>query len=310
MASSTQPRAAARPRRWSNTPQREPPCRRSWSPTRSQRLQRSPPSGVAGCRPRSWPSQAPTARPPRGPWCRRSSPRPGAPAAPAATSTTKSACRCRCSPLDPSMDYAVLEMGEGRPGDIAEIARIARPDVAVVTNVGPAHLERLGSLEGAARTLAGAYEELAARRHRRGQRRRRFAAFFRAALGDASQLGFGIDSDATVRAHRPRSRRAQPLHPAHAGRQRRRRPAAAGPPQRHERTRRRGLRARAWHRSGLGGARAFGRARRGRTPDPPRRAARAGPCSMTPTTPTRLRPWPASPRSQRSAAMPGWRWAT
>jgi UDP-N-acetylmuramoyl-tripeptide--D-alanyl-D-alanine ligase len=100
--------------------------------------------------------------------------------------------------LDPSMDYAVLEMGEGRPGDIAEIARIARPHVAVVTNVGPAHLERLGSLEGAARTLAGAYEELADGGTGVVNADDAFAPFFRAALGDAAQLGFGIDSDAAV----------------------------------------------------------------------------------------------------------------
>jgi len=43
--------------------------------------------------------------------------------------------------LKPSDDYAVLEMGASNPGDIAYLADIAKPDVAVITNIGPAHLQ-------------------------------------------------------------------------------------------------------------------------------------------------------------------------
>ncbi|TAL91767.1 MAG: UDP-N-acetylmuramoyl-tripeptide--D-alanyl-D-alanine ligase, partial [Rhodanobacter sp.] len=37
-------------------------------------------------------------------------------------------------------EYAVLEMGAGKPGDIAYLAAIARPDIGLVTLIAPAHL--------------------------------------------------------------------------------------------------------------------------------------------------------------------------
>ncbi len=47
-------------------------------------------------------------------------------------------------------DVAVVELGTNRPGEIARLAEIARPDVAVVTLVAAAHTEGLGSLEAVA----------------------------------------------------------------------------------------------------------------------------------------------------------------
>lgn len=46
---------------------------------------------------------------------------------------------------------AVMEMGISQPGEMTRLARIIRPDVAAITNVGPTHLEFLGSVEGVAR---------------------------------------------------------------------------------------------------------------------------------------------------------------
>lgn len=49
---------------------------------------------------------------------------------------------------------AVVEIGTSAPGEIERLTRAARPDVAVVTCVAPAHLSGLGSLEGVAREKA------------------------------------------------------------------------------------------------------------------------------------------------------------
>ncbi len=47
-------------------------------------------------------------------------------------------------------EAAVLEMGMNEPGELSELAGIARPDYLVLTNAGKAHLEGLGSLEAVA----------------------------------------------------------------------------------------------------------------------------------------------------------------
>jgi UDP-N-acetylmuramoyl-tripeptide--D-alanyl-D-alanine ligase len=55
----------------------------------------------------------------------------------------------------------VIEIGMNAPGEIAPLARMAQPDVAVVTTVAPAHLEAFGVIEGIAHEKASIYEGLA-----------------------------------------------------------------------------------------------------------------------------------------------------
>jgi UDP-N-acetylmuramoyl-tripeptide--D-alanyl-D-alanine ligase len=51
----------------------------------------------------------------------------------------------------PGTEVLVLEMGMRGFGQIDELARIAEPDVGVITNIGPVHLELVGDLAGVAR---------------------------------------------------------------------------------------------------------------------------------------------------------------
>ncbi len=62
--------------------------------------------------------------------------------------------------LDHAHDFAVLEMGASKAGDIAYLGAIAKPDVGVITNIGPAHLEGFGSLEGVALAKGEMYSAL------------------------------------------------------------------------------------------------------------------------------------------------------
>jgi UDP-N-acetylmuramoyl-tripeptide--D-alanyl-D-alanine ligase len=62
--------------------------------------------------------------------------------------------------LQPDHAFGVVEMGMRGPGEIARLARIAVPDVAVITNVGTAHIGRLGSEQAIANAKCELLAEL------------------------------------------------------------------------------------------------------------------------------------------------------
>ncbi|MEM7723274.1 MAG: UDP-N-acetylmuramoyl-tripeptide--D-alanyl-D-alanine ligase [Pseudomonadota bacterium] len=57
-------------------------------------------------------------------------------------------------------DFAVIEIGMSNPGEIAPLARLTAPDVAMVTIVAPAHLEAFGVIEGIAHEKASIFDGL------------------------------------------------------------------------------------------------------------------------------------------------------
>jgi UDP-N-acetylmuramoyl-tripeptide--D-alanyl-D-alanine ligase len=64
--------------------------------------------------------------------------------------------------LMPEHQWAVVELGTNSPGEIARLAQICSPDIGVITNIGPAHLEGLGSLDGVMREKGQLLEHLKA----------------------------------------------------------------------------------------------------------------------------------------------------
>ena len=59
-------------------------------------------------------------------------------------------------------EFAVLEMGMNNNGEIAALARLVRPNVALITAIAPAHIENLGSEEAIADAKAEIFEGLEA----------------------------------------------------------------------------------------------------------------------------------------------------
>ena len=58
-------------------------------------------------------------------------------------------------------ELAIIEMGANHPGEIAKLCEIADPDFGLITNIGKAHLEGFGSLEGVLRAKTELYKYLA-----------------------------------------------------------------------------------------------------------------------------------------------------
>ena len=101
--------------------------------------------------------------------------------------------------LSAEYEQAVVELGTNSPGEIARLAQICAPDIAVVTNVGPAHLEGLGSLDGVMREKEQLIKHLKARGKAalNADDRR---VYQMARRTDRQVLLFGLSEDAAIRA--------------------------------------------------------------------------------------------------------------
>ena len=60
--------------------------------------------------------------------------------------------------LKPAHEMAIIEMGANHPLEIGELCRIAEPNFGVITNIGKAHLEGFGGIEGVIKTKKELYD--------------------------------------------------------------------------------------------------------------------------------------------------------
>ena len=100
--------------------------------------------------------------------------------------------------LDSTHRAAIIEMGMNHPGEIAYLARIARPTVAVVTNAQRAHLAGMGSLESIAAEKGSIFEGLDAAGTAVFSADDRWAELWRAQSANCRVLNFSFERAAPL----------------------------------------------------------------------------------------------------------------
>ncbi len=91
--------------------------------------------------------------------------------------------------------FAVIEMGANHVGEIDYLTKIARPDVALVNNAGPAHLEGFGSLENIAKTKAEIYNGLSDSGVAVINQDDAFASYWNDYCADMKAVGFSMQDE-------------------------------------------------------------------------------------------------------------------
>jgi UDP-N-acetylmuramoyl-tripeptide--D-alanyl-D-alanine ligase len=100
--------------------------------------------------------------------------------------------------LNKNHRYAAIEMGMSHFGEIAYLTKLARPNVAAITNAAAAHLEGVGDLAGVARAKAEIFSGLTQDGTAILNRDDMFYPYWREQIGDHSYLTFGFHPDADV----------------------------------------------------------------------------------------------------------------
>jgi UDP-N-acetylmuramoyl-tripeptide--D-alanyl-D-alanine ligase len=102
--------------------------------------------------------------------------------------------------LTDQYQFAAIEMGANHPGEIAYVSGLAKPDVAVISNAGAAHLEGFGSLEGVASAKGELITSLGAEGTAVLNADDGFFDHWREMAGNRAVISFGLGPDASVRA--------------------------------------------------------------------------------------------------------------
>jgi len=96
--------------------------------------------------------------------------------------------------------FAVIEMGMNHPGEIAYLAQLAAPEVAMVINAGTAHIGELGSLEAIAHAKGEIYAGIKPQGIAVVNMNDQFGAYWRGLAGTHRVITFGVRREDDVRA--------------------------------------------------------------------------------------------------------------
>jgi len=104
------------------------------------------------------------------------------------------------SRLNHDDDFAVIEMGTNHHGEIAELVKIAVPDVAMINNIAAAHLEGFGSLEGVAKEKGAIYAGMATDGVAVVNADMPYQRLWQPLIGDSKTISFSLESEADIKA--------------------------------------------------------------------------------------------------------------
>jgi UDP-N-acetylmuramoyl-tripeptide--D-alanyl-D-alanine ligase len=102
--------------------------------------------------------------------------------------------------LCPDIEFAVVEMGAAKAGDIAWLCQLGRPTVALLLNAMPAHLSGFGSLDDVAAAKGEIFDNLGADDVAIINADQPWARQWRKRAGSAAVLDFGLEQPAAIRA--------------------------------------------------------------------------------------------------------------
>tara|TARA_R110002049_G_scaffold95007_6_gene233566 strand:- start:451 stop:1815 length:1365 start_codon:yes stop_codon:yes gene_type:complete len=108
--------------------------------------------------------------------------------------------------LRPEHQFAVIEMGAAKAGDIDWLCELARPTVALLLNAMPAHLQGFGSVEGVAAAKGEIYDRLGATDTAIINADQPWAKQWRKRAAAATVLDFGMQNPAAISARGVQSR--------------------------------------------------------------------------------------------------------
>ena len=100
--------------------------------------------------------------------------------------------------LNESYDAAVIEMGANHSGEIGYLTNITLPDIAVITNIGSAHLEGFGSIENTAKAKGEIFQGLSKSGTAIINSDDQFFDYFKDITSQYNTLSFGFKNEADI----------------------------------------------------------------------------------------------------------------